>query len=136
MLDVSARALGEAEEPELEPDADKRAKQEAEAAKQRRWEEVGQPIKAQMREDILFSLMPEHERAAHIYLNGWPEEKKVEQVKIEPLTGMSQSAARAIMALIDAKTFSDGAWARSRLWEQLQADGQLGRKRLEALAEG
>ena len=136
MLDVSARSLGEAESPETETDPEKRKKQQEDAKKHKRWEELGQPIKAKMREDILFSLLPEYQQAARIYLHGWPDEKNDDKTPVTPLEGMSKSAAKAIMALVRAKTFTYGEWGNSKLWEQLKEDDGLARKRLEALADG
>lgn len=135
MLDVSARSLGEAEDPEPETDPEKRKKQVEEAKKHKRWEELGAPLKAELRESILFSLQPEYRQAAHVYLRGWPDKKDDDETSVTPLTGMSKSAAKAIMTLIRAKTFTYGEWSRSALWEQLRADDRLARKRLEELAE-
>lgn len=129
MLNVSARSLGEAQEPDDETDP---VKAQENAVKHARWEKVGGPLKAQMREDILFSLMPELQRSAYIYLHGWPERKQEQAVT--PLTGMSQDAAKAIIALKDAKTFTYDAWSTSPLWTMLKADDKEAEARLRRLA--
>ncbi len=129
MLNVSARSLGEAEEPDDETDP---VKAQEKAEKNKRWEKVGGPLKAQMREDILFSLMPELQRSAYIYLHGWPEQKQGPVVT--PLTGMSKQTAQAIIALKDAKTFTYDAWSRSPLWRMLKADDKEAEVRLRRLA--
>jgi len=131
MLNVSARSLGEAEEPNDESDP---AKAKEDAEKHARWEKLGAPLKAQMREDVLFSLMSEHERAIRVYLHGWPEQKQEQAVT--PLEGMSQDAAKAIIALKDAKTFTYDAWSTSPLWTMLKADDKEAEARLRRLADG
>ncbi len=131
MLNVSARSLGEAQEPDDETDP---VKAQEKAEKNKRWEKLGAPLKAQMREDILFSLMPELQRAAFIYLHGWPEQKQAEAVT--PLEGMSQEAAQAIIALKDAKTFTYDAWSQSEIWNQLRADDKEAEARLRKLGGG
>lgn len=130
MLNVSARSLGEAEEPDDETDP---VKAQEKAEKNKRREKLGEPLKAQMREDIFFSLTPELQRAAHVYLHGWPEQKQEQAVT--PLTGMSKQAAQAIIALKDAKTFTYDSWATSPLWTMLKADDKEAEARLRELAE-
>ena len=95
MLDVSARSLGEAEEPELETDPEKRKKQKEDAEKHKRWEEIGSKLKAEMRESILFSLQPDYQKAAYIYLNGWPDQQGADETPVALLEGMSKETARA-----------------------------------------
>ena len=135
MLDISARSLGEAEEPELETDEDKRKQQEADAAKHRRWEEVGGGIKAKIRESLLYSVLPEHEQAMHVYLRGWPDKEERKEPEVTPLEGMSKGAAKALVGLIEAKTFTFGEWANSEFQKDMQADGKEAQARLRKLAE-
>ncbi len=127
-MDTSARSLGESED-ETETDANKLKEKQANHA---RWEARGAEIKAQMREELLFSFMPDHEKAMYVYLHGWPGKEKREPAK--PLEGVSQSVAKRIVALLVAKRFTYGEWAKSYLWTQLRKGDA--RARLEKTAEG
>lgn len=129
LLDMSARSLGESED---EPETDA-AKLKEKQEKHARWEARGADIKAELREQLLFSFMPEAQKAAYVYLHGVPGEEKVTET-VKPLTGISPATAREIVALLQTRRLSRGPWVTSELWRQLGKDGV--KKRLEATAKG
>jgi hypothetical protein len=131
LADMSSTSLGEAED-ETETDADK-LKEKRE--KRERWRIRGEQIKAEIREALMFSLMPEHMKAAFVEVHGWPGEDTVHE-QLEPLQGVSRRVANSLLTLIEAQTFSRGGWSNSALWRQLDQDGKLARRRLVLTARG
>lgn len=126
MMDMSARQLGEAED-ETETDPQKlKEKQDNHA----RWEARGAQIKEEIREQLLFSFMPSGQKAMYVQLHGFPGRK---ETTLEPLEGITPQVARTLVKLLEAKTFTHGAWAKSRFRAQLQ-EGDA-RKRLELTAK-
>ena len=130
MLQVSSRALGEAERLEKKryaEDDSKRVQDEVDEAE-------GEPKKALMFEQRLYAAMPEHLKAMHVKLYGLPGNK--EQRKVKPLIGVDKALAGTIMRKIKAKTFTYGPWVNHRLHKQLGEDDRLARERLEVTAKG
>lgn len=120
MMDVSARALGEAEHPEAPATQEEAEKQNREREKAERFEKLGAPLKQKLRDELMFYVAPEHLQAAHIYLHGWPGSGAV-----KPLQGIHPETAALIITAIDAGELND--WDTRALNEQLTEGGSFER---------
>lgn len=131
LSEMSSTSLGEAED-ETETD-EKKLKEKLE--KRERWRIRGEQIKAEIREALMFSLMPEHMKAAYVEVYGFPGDDTVHE-QLEPLQGVSRRVASSLLTLIEAQTFSRGGWMKNKLHDQLQQNDRQARKRLELTARG
>lgn len=120
MSELSARQLGkEEEESATKEDEDK------DRSKYPAWEARGEEIKEEIRKGLYYTFAPEHVRAMM-------DTSKAAQV--EPLRGISPAVARTVLQLLEANTFTHGAWGSSKFREQL-GEGDA-RDRLEVTAGG
>lgn len=119
---LSAKALGEAEERDGDPERSK-----DEAAKDARHTARGEEIKAAIREALHLQFMPEHQRALYAL-----RQRDEAPNTVTPLEGVSRLTARTLEGLIKELRFSYGSrWPA--LWRQL---GEGGRERLQKTAGG
>jgi hypothetical protein len=91
----------------ISPVALGKAKGEEEKPEDKRHEEIGRPIKAQMEAQAHYRAMPQFMQAERVRLHGWPGEKK----GVTPIEGMSAQLARELIALGPTRVKSQHYWA-------------------------
>lgn len=108
MQGISGKSLAEAEAKE----ADNSEAGAAQRAKDKVLEERGAVLKAELRQRLEFSFLPDFLRARHVRAHGWPGEDE----QLEPIPGVSRETARAVWQLAQDGKLS----AFNEVWKQLQ----------------